>query len=233
MTAPRRFYTKAEAGTAPGGHVVRLDGKILKTALGRNLLLSSFSLAEEIAREWESQKEYIQLSNMPFTQLAYTLFDKVEDARQLIIDEIMKYAASDLACYRATHPEDLLLRQKKNWDPLLSFLKEEFEINFKTIQGIQYLRQPEEGLKKFKELMEKLSAPEVTSMQAVTSLIASAVISFALIKEKVTADECFAAATVDERFQMEKWGVDAEAEKKQARLKEEIEIAARFLSFFK
>lgn len=233
MTAPRRFYKKAEAGTAPGGHVVRLDGKILKTPLGRNILFSSAFLAEEIAREWENQRDYIQLSIMPLTQLAYTLFDKAEDARKPIVDEIMKYAASDLVCYRAPHPEDLASGQKKRWDPLLFFLKDDFEIELKTVQGIQYLEQPEEGLKKFKSLIEGLSAPALTVMQAITPLTSSAVISFALIEGKINGDDCFAAATVDERFQMEKWGVDAEAEKKQARLKEEIEFAARFLSFFK
>jgi chaperone required for assembly of F1-ATPase len=199
----KKFYKLAEAGTAPGGHVVRLDGKVIKTPLKHNLILPSAALAQAVAAEWAAQGDEIVPPSMPLTQLANTMLDKsAGHERSLLEEQVYEYGASDLVCYFADRPQSLIARQEKHWKPLLDWMKEDCGVVLEPVTGIQYHHQPKESLNKLELLIEALDAKDFTVLQAAAGVTGSAIIAFALARRKITAQEAYEAACVDELFQM-------------------------------
>lgn len=225
----KKFYKTVEAGTAPGGWVVRLNGKVLKTPLLRPLILSSGDLATEISKEWQAQGDEIIPATMPLTQLANTMLDKASgDDRQAMNKQVQDYARSDLVCYFATHPQDLVRRQEKQWQPLLNWLSAEKIAQLQSIRGIQYQQQDEKELKKIDDFIKGLSALDFTIVQAVVSVTGSVVIALAMRAGFLDAEGAYLAACVDEIYQMEKWGEDDQARKRLDRIRAELQAIDRF-----
>ena len=52
----------------------------------------------------------------------------------------------------------------------------------------------------------------------------------ALLAERLSPEEAFAAAQLDESFQIERWGADQEAMLRREEIREEIVVTARFLA---
>lgn len=224
----KRFYKKAEAGTAPGGHVIRLDGKALKTVMQHNLILPQ-ALAEAIAAEWEAQGESIIPSSMPLMQLASTMTDKCGGPDRATMNaEVVKYAASDLICYFAPSPPELVKRQEAEWLPLLAWLADRHGAVLDRVTGIQYHNQPPQSLEKLHSVIAGLSPAAFTVAQAATALCGSAVIALALLDGYLDADSAYRAATIDENFQLETWGEDALARKKLDHIRKELQSLVQF-----
>lgn len=229
----KKFYKSAEAGTAPGGYVVRLDGKTLKTPLQHALILPTENAAAALAAEWNAQADEIVPASMPLTQLVYTMIDKsTGHDRPAMEAEIIRYAGSDLVCYFATHPADLVRRQEDSWLPLLSWAGDRFGLVFEPVAGIQYKNQPAETLARFSALVRGFDPAAFTIMQAGTGLFGSPVLALALLHKKITAAEAFEAACVDELYQLEKWGEDALARRKLDHLQAEIAALVSFRDIF-
>jgi chaperone required for assembly of F1-ATPase len=229
----RRFYQKVEAGTAPGGYVIRLDGKMLKTPLQNNLIFESQPLAEAIAAEWAAQIREIAPSSMPLTQLANTMVDKFAGPERVDMNQLLcEYGASDLVCYFAAKPRELVARQEEHWLPLLEWMRIHFGVPMERVSGIQYHQQPAAALEKIKKMVEVFNPVQFTVVQAATGITGSLVISLALLEGKINAVGAWQAACVDEIFQLEKWGEDAEARKRLDRLRADLEVLERFLGFF-
>lgn len=231
----KRFYKLAEAGVVPGldqpQHVVRLDGRLLKTPLRETLYLSTPALASAIADEWQAQGEHIVPDSMPLTQLANTMQDKAAgDERPALNAEVAKYAGSDLVCYLASHPPELLRRQEERWLPLLDWLAQAHGIRLSFVRGIQYVEQDAAALNKMMQLLEGLPAADFTAVQALTGVTGSVVLSLAVTQNELTPHDAYEAACIDEIFQLEKWGDDEIARARLERIRAEIENAARFLS---
>lgn len=230
----KKFYKIAEAGTAPGGYVVRLDGKPVRTPMKNPLLLPSLLLAEAIAQEWKAQGNDIQPTSMPFTQLANTMTDKTKgDDRAEMNEQLLEYGGSDLVCYLATHPTDLVRRQKQRWLPLTAWMKEKYGIGFEIVSGIKYHHQSQESLDKLQTLLENLNAADFTSVQAASATTGSVVIALALLENRISPEEAYQAACVDEIYQLATWGADAEAQKRLDTIQSELASIARFREFLK
>jgi chaperone required for assembly of F1-ATPase len=221
-------------GTAPGGYVVRLDGKPMKTPLGHVLLLTSQPLAEEISKEWAAQGKELQPVTMPLTRLANTMVDKARGPDRAAMNaEIVKYGGSDLICYFATHPSDLVKLHEEQWGPLLVWLKEKYGIAFESVSGIQYHQQPQPALDKLKKTIEDLDAAEFTVVQSAAAVTGSVAIALAMLEERLSSEEAFEAACVDEIFQLKTWGADEPAQKRLDILKSELGVIARFAELLK
>lgn len=230
----KKFYQKAEAGTAPGGYALRLDGRTIKTPMQHPFLLPTMALAEEIAEEWNAQGADIVPASMPLTQLAYTMLDKGAGRdRADMAAEILRYAGSDLLCYFAAHPVDLVARQKDAWLPLLQWMKETHGVHFDTVSGIQYINQPEDAVRKVGQIVAGMDAADFTVMQAATGLFGSPVLALALLQKRLGPDEAYAAAMVDEIYQLEKWGEDTLARRKLDHVRRESAGLARFRDLVK
>ncbi len=225
----KKFYKSVVAGTAPGGHVVRLDGKVLKTPLGHNLVLPFAMLAEKIAAEWERQGPEIKPDTMPLTQLTNVMLDKAMGAdRAVLNEEVLRFSGSDLICYFGTYPADLVARQEENWRPLLQWMQERYDIILEAVSGIRYHTQPESALGGIKAVVTGLSPAAFTVVQAATGMTGSIVIALAMLEGRLDAEGAFQAAAVDEIYQLEKWGEDALARKRLDYLRRELESVALF-----
>jgi len=230
----KKFYKIAEAGTAPGGYVVRLDGKPVRTPLKNLILLDSKALAEAIATEWAAQGGEIKPATMPLTQLANTMIDKAKgDDRDEMNAQLLGYGGSDLVCYFATHPTPLVKLHQEYWTPLVDWMKEKYGIAFETISGIQYHQQSDECLEKLQKLIENLSPEDFTVVQAAAATTGSVVIALALLEGKLSPEEACRAACVDELFQLKTWGEDAEARKRVDIIHSELKSIMQFRDLLK
>lgn len=226
----KRFYKQAEAGTAPGGHVVRLDGAPLRTPLRHVVTLPNAAAAAALAAEWAAQGEEIIPASMPVTQLVCTMIDKADSHERPDMEaEIVKYAGSDLICYFATHPADLVARQEKLWHPLLAWMQDEHGIVLKHVSGIQYVAQDASVSAAVAAIVKDMDAASFTAAQAVTGITGSAVIALCMAAGRIGAAQAFDAAVVDEIFQLEKWGEDALARKRLQKIEADLIGVEKFL----
>ena len=226
----KRFYKEAAAYNLMGHWTVLLDMKPIVTPLKNKFILSSEALAKEVAEEWKAQTDELMTDTMPLTKLANTLIDKISNKhlRIAMSEEIIKYATSDLVCYFAERPEDLVALQKERWLPLTEWVHNEFEIEFKTVAGIQYIDQEGDSINKVRKIIKDMSPLAFAVMQNLTSITGSFVISLALIKGRINAEEAYLAAFVDDIYQLQKWGSDDEAERRLKAVKEDIIMSRHF-----
>ena len=216
----KRFYAEAGVAEVEGGFAVTLDGKPIRTPSGRQVVIPARPLAEAVAAEWAAQKETLRPMTMPLTRLANSVIEGVVDRVELVADDLAKYVQSDLLFYRAGHPEGLVAREAAHWDPVLFWAAETLGAHFILSEGIMPVRQPDEAV-----LAARAALPEdawsVAALHVVTMLTGSALLALALAHEVRSADQVWAAAHVDEDWNIEKWGVDEEAAaRRAARLKD-------------
>jgi chaperone required for assembly of F1-ATPase len=228
----RRFYRDAIVAAVGDGFAVTLDGKPLRTPNRNELVAPNRALAEAMAAEWRAQPGKIEPRLLPLTRLANAAIDLVAARHASIVAETAKYAETDLVCYRAAHPPELVARQARNWQPLLDWAAERYGALTVTT-GIQPLAQPAESLAAFAAAVARYRAMELIALRLATATSGSLVIALALIEERLDADAAFAAAELDESFQIENWGADSEQMKRRAGLKEDLALAARFAALLK
>lgn len=216
----RRFYAHAQMDAGADGFAVLLDGKPVRTSARRALAAPSGALAEAITAEWEAQRDYVDPAGMPLTRLANSIIDGVADARAGVKAEIEKYLGSDLLFYRASSPEGLRARQEQHWDPLLDWARETFGARFILTDAVVHAAQPEGALG---TMAKQIPDDEwrLGSLHSITTITGSALIALALLHGRLSVAQAWAAAHVDEDFQMEQWGRDTLAlQRRDYRLKE-------------
>lgn len=225
-----RFYEEVSASaSADGGYTVLLDGRAVKTPKRAMLSLPNAALADAIAAEWRAQGETIDPQAMPLTRMAFAVHDVVTPEREAVAEEVLKYADTDLLCYRAEDPPQLVARQARTWDPLLDWAAETYGARLKVGSGIRHVSQPPKAIAALQQAVARYDEFELAALHTATTITGSLILALALAEEEVNAEEAFAAATLDETFQGEKWGHDAEAEKRRQRLLSELTAAERFL----
>ena len=227
-SAARRFYkVVAVAGSqAPFG--VTLDDRPLRTPLKRPLDLPTPGLAQAVAAEWEGQAEKIDPHTMPITRLANTALDRVETDRGRIVGEIVDFAASDLVCYRAEKPQELVERQARSWQPVLDWARHTFAGEFVVTEGIVHVRQPDPALQAARAYFSRESPWRLTAIHNITTLTGSALIAAMACAGKMPASEAWTAAHVDEDWQIEHWGWDEEARHRRNHRRREFDNCLRF-----
>jgi len=230
MTRVAKFYKSVDTAKEARGFVVRLDGRPIKTPARNPMTLPTAKLAEAIAEEWRAQSDALDPLTMPLTRLAYAAIDVAPMHRKRLADEILGYGKSDLLCYRAEAPKALAARQNEAWNPLLDWAAERFNARLKTGTGIGYVEQPTDSRVAFAAAVEPRDDFTLTALHGATSLTGSLVLGLALIEGRLAAADAFALSRLDETFQSEAWGKDAEAEARAARLGEELAAMERFLN---
>ena len=225
---PKRFYKKAEAGTREEGHVILLDGRTVKTPSKRVLAVPGRALAEAIAGEWEAQGPDINPRVMWLTRLANTAIDLVEPRRAKVIAEIVNFAGSDLVCYRADHPQALAARQAALWDPLLGWAAEQ-GIRLRPTTGVLHITQDESSLAAYQRVVETFDPFRIAGLHNAVTLTGSAVIGLAVALGRLTPEEAFDIAYVDENWQMELSGEDEEERARLDARRSDLLETARFI----
>ncbi len=225
----RRFYgTAAVAAAAAAGYAVRLDNKPVRTPARRILAAPSLALARAIAAEWDAQRDIVDPAKMPLTRLANAIIDGVADQPRPVAAEIEKYLASDLLFYRAGSPQDLIERQARHWDPIVAWAGEALGARFTLTAGVVHIPQSDTALAAAAAAIPgdpwRLGAVHVA-----TTLTGSALLALAMLRERLTAEEVWLAAHVDEDWNMEQWGRDEMALERRAFRFAELKAAAAVL----
>lgn len=232
MRAPviKRFYAKAAIAEAAGGWALTLDGRSARTPGKAALAAPSRAVAELIAAEWNTQGETIDPATMPVTKLANSAIDGVAKGMDETRTEIVRYAGTDLVCYRAERPDELVSRQAAAFDPVLAWAEEELGVRFILGAGLSHVAQPATTLERFAAELAVFDEPfAVAALSTLTALSGSALIALATARGALTAAAAWAAAHVDEDFQISQWGEDYEAAERRAARRRDFEAAARVL----
>ncbi|MET1027374.1 MAG: ATP12 family protein [Dongiaceae bacterium] len=231
---PRRFYRDVAVRQSPedwpGGWEVTLDGKLLRSPAKASLILPSEALALAIRNEWDAQQDRIQPRSMPMMQFASTAVDRVMPNRATIVQDIAAYAGSDLICYRAGGPSALVERQQELWQALVDWANGRFDIALRVTTGIMAIEQSAHSLNALARAVDLLDPWRLTAVAGVTTIAGSLIIALALFEGRLTPEAAVAAAQLDEIFQAERWGEDAEAVARRHGQAQEIIDAARFLT---
>src|SRR5215471_12864355 len=225
----KRFYKNAHVGE---GNAVLLDGKPVRTPARRALAAPSPALAEQLAAEWNNQADVIDPARMPLTRLANAAIDAVSATPQPVADEIAKYLGSDLLFYRADAPAGLVEKQASAWDPVLAWARDTFGARFVLAEGVVHAAQPREAVAAVRAALP--AEPwRLAALSSVTSLTGSALLAIALAHGAVDADAAWAAAHVDEDWQMSQWGRDELALERRAYRRAEFDAAVVVLRLAK
>jgi chaperone required for assembly of F1-ATPase len=225
---PRRFYKSVEVADADGGFAVLLDGRALRTPGGARLLAPTRALAEQIAAEWAAQGDIIEMTGMHATRLANTALDSIGAARETTADQVARYAGSDLLLYFAEEPASLVRRQAERWGPVLERAEAEARLSFVRAAGIIHQDQPQQTLDEVRRLALSLDDFGLAGLAFGASLYGSAILAVALQRGWLDGAQAFELSRLDEAWQEEKWGVDAEAAERAGRLREESEMLDRW-----
>lgn len=226
----KRFYKQASAAQAEHGYALLLDSKALKTPAGKPLVVPSPSLAEAIVGEWTAQGEMVRPADMPLTQLAATGLDRVDPERQAILASLLAYAGTDLLCYRADFPPDLVERQQRDWQPLLDWAAETLSARLTVTVGVVAVRQPEAALAALAARLEGLELWPLTAVQTICAAAGSLILALGVVEGRLTGEQAFALSQLDETYQIEQWGEDEEATQRRAALKRDILAGERLLT---
>jgi chaperone required for assembly of F1-ATPase len=229
---PKRFYKNAQAEERDGAFALLLDGKPARTPAGNRLALPTLAAAEALAAEWNAQKDVIDPTKMPFTRIVNSAIDGVAAELAPTTQAIAGYGQSDLICYRAGEPESLVKAQAAAWDNILHFARETFGARFICAEGVIFVEQPDPALAALNDALEAFArrgstAPFlIAALHVMTSLTGSVLIALAVAHRHLTASEAWAAAHVDEDYQIAIWGEDEEAMLRRAERWREMDAAA-------
>jgi chaperone required for assembly of F1-ATPase len=227
----KRFYKHAEMHEAEGVFTLRLDGRPARTPARNPLAVRDPRLAQAIAAEWNGQGEHIDAAAMPVTRLANTALDGVAARLQEVRDDILAYAGTDLLYYRAGEPEGLVARQRGAWDPIVAWAERRFGGRFVLAEGVMHVPQPQAALAAIAAELAAIAEPfRLAGLHLATNLSGSALIALALAEGAIDTEAAWAAAHVDEDWNISQWGPDAEAMHRRARRFVDFEAAALALA---
>jgi chaperone required for assembly of F1-ATPase len=229
---PKRFYKTARAEERDGAFALLLDGRPARTPAGNRLALPALAAAEALAAEWNAQEDVIDPTKMPLTRIVNSAIDGVAGDLSATTRAIAGYGESDLICYRAGEPDSLVDAQAAAWDGVLHFARETFGARFICAEGVIFVEQPGPALAALNDALEAFArrgstAPFlIAALHVMTSLTGSVLIALAVARDHLTASEAWAAAHVDEDYQIAIWGEDEEATRRRAERWREMEAAA-------
>lgn len=207
----KRFWKESKATEADGGYTVVLDGRGVKTPAKTPLVVPTLAMAEAIAAEWDAQKGEVDPRTMPVTRSANAALDKVATQHDEVASLIADYGGSDLLCYRATSPEELISRQAAAWDPILDWAAQALDARLQTGQGVMHVAQDPVVLERLHTRVRAMSPFELAAFHDLVGLSGSLVLGFAAIHELRPIESLWDLSRIDETWQQEQWGEDEEA----------------------
>jgi chaperone required for assembly of F1-ATPase len=224
----RRFYKDATVVEQPEGYAVLLDGRPVKTPARRTLAAPTQALGEALAAEWDVQREVVDPAAMPLTRLANSIIDGVADTPAPVKAEVAKFLGSDLICYRAGNPDGLVERQTQHWDPLIAWARDVLGARFVLGEGVMYVKQSPEAIAAAARAIPD-EPWRLGAINAITTLTGSALIALAMAQGHLSRQDAWAAAHVDEDWNMHLWGRDEQALERRVAREAEMQAAAKVL----
>lgn len=225
----KRFWKEVAARREDDGWGIRLDDRPVRTPARAPLAAPTEALAEAIADEWRSVEDTIDPREMPLTGLANAAIDRIAPDRQAFADGLARYAEADLACYRAEGPRELVARQERSWDGLLAWARRRYDVDFATTSGLMHVAQPPATAERLAHAIAALDPFRLAGLSPLVTIGGSLVAALAVLEKALTPAQAWEAVSVDERWQIEQWGADPEAEAALENRRRDFMAAARFL----
>lgn len=207
----KRFWQDVEVSGEEGGFGVRLDGRPVRSPNKTLLVMPTRALADAVAAEWRAQEDVIDPLSMPMTRTVNSALDKVAPQQAEVASMLAEYGGSDLLCYRADSPRELVARQNEAWDPLLDWADDTFGARLRSRAGVMFFAQDEAALARLRAEVDKMSAFELAGFHDLVALSGSLIIALAATRGYLSLDELWLRSRVDELWQAEQWGQDDEA----------------------
>jgi chaperone required for assembly of F1-ATPase len=229
----RRFWKAADVVEADGGFGIALDGRRVKTPARADLHVPTQALAKAIAAEWSEAGETVDPRAMPLTGLANAAIDRVAPDKDGFAAGLVRYAESDLTCYRAEGPAALVARQAESWDVLLAWARRRYDVDFACVSGVMHVPQPQETVRKLGHAVATLDAFRLAGLSPLVTIGGSLVAGLAVLEEMLPAGDAWEAVSLDDRWQLEQWGDDPEARVALDARRRDFLVAARFLELLR
>ena len=208
---------------------IMLDERILQTPLKRELVLPNLNLTQEIVKEWDQDSKNINTETMIFYGLMSTSLDKIIDNRNLYIDDILDYIDTDLICYRAENPKELVELQKNKWDPIILLIEKYISTKVQIFQGILPKKQHANVHSKLNNLINQFNIFEISALHRITNITGSILLSLCVLKKDISANDVFELSFLDELWQEKNWGFDKETSQKRKEISIELNKSIFFL----
>jgi chaperone required for assembly of F1-ATPase len=209
---PKRFYKTATTLETDGGFAISLDGRIPKTPAKASLILPNLAIASLVAAEWDVQGESVIPASMPLTRLVNVVIDRAVETRAAMIDEVVKYAATDLVCYRAPTPKTLVAAQAAAWNPLMDWASTTHSVALDITYDAMAIPQPTASLNALRVAIERYDNWHLTALAFANGLAGSAIVALALVDGLIDGETAFKAIRVEENWQAARWGADPDEE---------------------
>ena len=229
----KRFYTTVSIDERPEGFALLLDGREARTPARRPLVVPTRQAAALLKAEWDAQGEVVRPGTMPAVRLANSVIDGVAGAADPVRDEVVRYAGSDLLCYRAAGPAELVALQAAGWDPVLAWARDALGADLVLAEGVMHVGQPDAALEALARTVANAvgqgpaAAFRLGALHTMTTLTGSALLALAVLCGRLAPAQSWALAHLDEDFQIERWGEDAEAAARRAHRWREMDAAAQ------
>ncbi|MES2435131.1 MAG: ATP12 family protein [Pseudomonadota bacterium] len=226
----KRFWKQAAAEPCDGGFTVTLDGRAVKTPAKRLLVLPTMAMAEVIAAEWDAQTGRVKPETMPATRAANSAIDNVAIQFAAVAHDLARYGETDLLCYRATGPQELIDRQSDAWDPLLAWSAAALRAPLIATAGVMHIRQPEASIAKLTAQVHAFTPFQLAAVHDLIAISGSLILALAVTRGRLSLDEAWRLSRIDETWQNELWGVDEDAAALESLKRQAMSEAARFFA---
>lgn len=226
----KRFWSEVSVCEREAGFGIFLDGRPVRTPARAELAVPTEPLAEAIAAEWRACGETVDPRAMKLTGLANAAIDRVAPDPEAFAAGLANYGASDLFCYRAEGPDTLVRRQSESWDVLLDWARRRYDVDFACVPGVIHVAQPADTVAKLAHAVAILDPFRLAAMAPLVTIGGSLVAALAVVEQAIPAESAWEAVSLDEQWQAEQWGVDADAQAALDGRRADYLAAARFLT---
>ena len=228
----RRFWRETAWEREPGGFRILLDGRPVRLPSGAPLRVGTEKLAKAIAAEWQAAGQgggAMTYAEVPLTRLAGTAQERIAAEPTPTVEAIAKYGESDLLCYRAERPAELVRRQARGWQPWLDWAALDLDAPLRVTAGVTHVAQPPDSLRALRRAVAAQDAAALAGLGVAVPALGSLVLGLALAAGRLDAETAHSLSVIDEAFQEELWGADETAAQRRRHVGAEIALAARFI----
>jgi chaperone required for assembly of F1-ATPase len=225
----KRFWKAVDLAAQPDGWSISLDGRQIRTPARSLLLVPTLALAEAICDEWRAVEATVDPRSMPLTGLANAALDRIAPDPRAFAEGLGRYAEADLSCYRAEGPRELVARQEEEWDKLLLWARRRYDVDFETTGGLIHVEQPAATIERLRHAITVLDPFHLAGLSPLVTIGGSLLAGLAVLEGALAPDEAWNSVSVDERWQLDQWGDDPDAQAALESRHRDFLAAARFL----
>lgn len=229
-TIMKRNYKSVNVVCVNRSYSIALDDCILKTPQKVPYSLPTRELAEAMASEWRVQVDEIDFKSMPLSMIANVASDHVQLRREEVISTIIRYAMTDLLCYRTKNPAELAELQEESWQPLLDWVSSNLGIALKTTVGILPVEQNCDAINALRVKLVEYDHFRLAALHILTGALGSIVLALAVTEFHIDVTQAFKLSQLDETYQVSRWGEDSEAREGSETTRKSAVFAAQFLT---